>query len=109
VLHHSFEPGSAPHKRLPDGKYAVFSLDSYLYSPFRAILFSREIAGNAKPPICGSSAALIVQSIQTNFKKYEGNGTVDDDTLALFPKGVEASWNGAPWTNDSFTCEPALP
>jgi hypothetical protein len=102
--------GWRKYKQLPDGKYAFFSLDSYLYSPFRAILFSREIAGNSiKPPICGSSAALIVQSIQTNFKKYEGNGIIDDDTLALFPKGVETSWNGAPWTNDSFTCTPVQP
>lgn len=94
-------------KEVPNGKYPLFSLDSYLYSPFRAILFSREIAGNSPSPlICGSSAQLIVQSIQATYKKYEGNGTVSDDLLALFPKGVEKSWNGAPWTSDSFTCQP---
>jgi hypothetical protein len=47
-----------------------------------------------------------VQAIQTTYKKYEGNGDVGDHVLALLPKGVETSWNGAPWTADSYSCEP---
>jgi hypothetical protein len=93
---------------LPKGKYVFSSLDSYLYSPFRAILFSREIADSSpRPYICGSSAQLIVQSIQETYKKYDGNGKVNDDLLAIFPKGVETSWNGAPWTPESYTCRVA--
>jgi hypothetical protein len=25
----------------------------------------------------------------------------------LLPKGVETSWNGAPWTPDSYSCDPS--
>jgi hypothetical protein len=94
--------------QLPKGRYVFFTLDSYLYSPFRAVLFSREIAGSSPSPyICGTSAQLIVQSIQETYKKHEGNGKVGDNLLALFPKGVETSWNGAAWTPESYSCRPA--
>jgi len=97
--------GWRKYEQLPPGKYGMFSLDSYLYSPYRAILFSTEIrASSAGPLICGSSAQMIVQSIQTTYKRYEGGGNVSDDLLSLFPKGVETSWNGKPWTAESFTC-----
>jgi len=95
-------------EQLPPGKYGFFSLDAYLYAPYRAILFSSEVHDSAgNPTICGGSAEIIVQSIQTTYKKYEGAGKISDQILALFPSGVESSWNGKPWTVDSFTCNRA--
>jgi hypothetical protein len=91
--------------QLPSGRYAVFSQDQYLYSPYRATLFAVEARGSAsKPAICGYAAEIIVQAIQSTYTKLPGRGNVDDDFLALFPKGVETSWNGAPWTPESFSC-----
>lgn len=93
-------------EQLLPGKYGFFSLDAYLYAPYRAILFSSEVHDSAvNPTICGDSAEIVVQSIQTTYKKYEGAGKISDQILALFPSGVEASWNGKPWTVESFTCK----
>jgi len=92
--------------QLPGGKYAIFSQDQYLYAPYRATLFAAEVRGaSSKPVICGYAAEIIVQAVQTTYTTKPGQGNVDDDFLALFPKGVETSWNGAPWTPDSFTCD----
>ena len=92
--------------QLPGGKYAIFSQDQYLYAPYRATLFAAEVHGSsAKPAICGYAAEIIVQAVQNTYTKTPGRGDVDDDFLAMFPRGVETSWNGAPWTPNSFTCE----
>jgi hypothetical protein len=93
--------------RLPGGNYGILFQDPYQYSAYRVIFFATEAHGTAtKPAICGYAAEIIVQAIQTTYKKYEGNGDVGDHVLALLPKGVETSWNGAPWTADSYSCEP---
>jgi hypothetical protein len=93
------------YEQLPNGKYAIFSLDSYLYAPYRGLLFASEIRGSlTKPVICGYASEMLVQAIQTTFKTRPGKGNVDDPLLAYFAKGVEASWNGAPWTPNSFAC-----
>jgi hypothetical protein len=91
---------------LPDGRYAYFSLDPYLYSPFRAMLFAAEVhAAKDGPAICGYAAEVIVQSFQQTFQKYnQGRGNIGDDVLAWLPKGVESAWNGQPWTPASFAC-----
>ena len=72
------------------------------------MLFASEIRGTGqKPAICGYAAEILVQAIQTTYQTVPGRGNVDDSILAYFPKGVETSWNGAPWTPDSFNCTPA--
>jgi hypothetical protein len=94
--------------QLPDGKYTILFQDPYQYAAYRAILFATEVRGAAsKPVICGYTAEIIVQAIQTTFKTYDqGKADVGDHVLALLPKGVETSWNGAPWTAESFSCGP---
>jgi hypothetical protein len=97
--------GWRKYRQLPDGKYVIYSLDSYLYAPYRGLLFASEIRGSfPKPVICGYSAEMLVQAIQTTYRTASGGGNVDDSVLAYFPKGVETSWNGAPWTAESFAC-----
>jgi hypothetical protein len=92
-------------EQLPKGKYAIVSLDPYLNSPYRAILFALEVRGpGPKPDICGYAAEIIVQAVQRTFSKTPGRGDVDEGILSLLPGGVEKSWNGAAWTPDSFTC-----
>jgi hypothetical protein len=84
------------------------SLDQYLYSSLRLLLMAAEARGDGLgPKLCGDSAGLFVHGVQQNFKACaNANGIVPDDVLALFPLGVERSWNGAPWTAESFSCQP---
>lgn len=62
----------------------------------------------AKPAICGYSAEIIVQAIPATYRKYDRRAreTLATTSLALFPEGVETSWNGAPWTPGSNSCDP---
>jgi hypothetical protein len=100
--------GWRKYRQLPDGKYVIYSLDSYLYAPYRGLLFASEIRGSfPKPVVCGYAADMLVQAIQTTYRNASGRGNVDNSILAYFPKGVEASWNGAPWTAGSFACSAA--
>jgi hypothetical protein len=39
-------------KQLPGGRYAIFSQDQYLYSPYRATLFAAEMRGAAANSPC---------------------------------------------------------
>ena len=91
---------------LTKGRYTFAALDAYLYGPLRALLFAAEINGKGpQPAICGESSELIVQAIQVTYRSCpSGGGIVSDEVLALFPKGVESSWNGAPWTAASHSC-----
>lgn len=110
------------HKEIALGKYAQPFLQDYLYSPYRLLLMTAEIhEGISSPVVCGESASLFVQGVQESFRNgipkrllksapestlncSEGKGNVSDDLLALLPKGVESSWNGSPWTKESFSC-----
>ena len=56
--------------QLPGGKYGILFQDPYQYAAYRAILFATEVRGAAaKPAICGYAAEIIVQAIQTTYKK----------------------------------------
>jgi hypothetical protein len=106
VLAFVLDYGWRPFPALPRGRYALYSPDSYLYAPYRAILFSREMHGmDAAPAICGAAAELIVAAVQTTYRAHPGHGSVSDETLAVFPHGVAQSWNGAAWTPQSYSCE----
>lgn len=106
----AFEIQMGWRKFVVNEKYVVlWQPGGYLYPPYRATAFASEAHGGPTPPaVCGYAAELIVMGVQSAVKKYpDGRGNVDDDFLALFPKGVETSWNGAKWTPLSFTCAPA--
>jgi hypothetical protein len=79
-------------------------ISGYLHGPLRVLLFTSELNANRSPAICGTAARLFVFSTQAVFKACSGNGIVSDPLLAKLPRGVEASWNGAPWTPTSWTC-----
>lgn len=93
---------------IPAGKYPFMELEQYLYAPMRVLAFSAELGsdGSGKPAVCGEAASLFVHGTQELFQRCkDGGGNVSDDILALLPKGVETSWNGAPWTPASYSCE----
>jgi len=98
--------GFRRYAQLPAGKYVTPDLDQYLRPPLRLLL----LAGSMSKPgvgkqLCGEAAGLFVHGVQDDFGKCEGKGDVSDELLALLPSGVEASWNGAPWTEDTFSCD----
>lgn len=82
------------------------ALPGYLHVPFRSLLFAGEANGAGPgPAVCGTAAQVFVQATQWTFTDCSGGGIVSDRLLAELPKGVEASWNGAPWTPDAYSCE----
>jgi hypothetical protein len=90
------------------GKFVILPQTEYLYGPFRALLFASEVNATRKPPdVCGEAAAIFVRSVQEIYKSCgdHAGGIVPDEMLARLPKGVEASWNGAPWTEASYACQ----
>lgn len=93
--------------QLPTGKYIIQNLDEYLNPVYRLVLLSGSISNSGSTNdqrICGDSASLFVQGVQAGFEKCAGEGEVSDELLAELSKGIETSWNGAPWTEDSFSC-----
>jgi hypothetical protein len=100
--------GWRPRPGVPAGSYGFLELRQYLYEPMRVLAYGVELSpstGN-QPPVCGESASLFVHGTQELSKRCtDGKGQVSDDILALVPKGVEDSWNGARWTQASFSCE----
>lgn len=93
--------------QLPPGRYILRPLDQYLYAPYRVLLMTAEIHGERpRPAVCGEAAGLFVHGVQESFRACpDGGGIVTDDLLALLPPKLEESWNGAPWTDESFACE----
>ena len=93
---------------IPVGKFVMRPLDQYFYSSLRLVLMAAEARGAGPgPKLCGEAASLFVHGVQENFKACPtGKGIVPDEVLALLSPGVEKSWNGAPWTPDSVSCQP---
>ncbi len=90
---------------LPEGKYTIPAFDAYLDPVFRLALLAGSVSNrDDQPALCGDAASLFVHGVQTSFQQCPGDGIVSDELLALLPKGVEASWNGDPWDDNSITC-----
>jgi hypothetical protein len=95
-------------KDVPYGKMVLIVRKQYLYEPFRALLMTTEIHGDRSgTPTCGESASLVVHGVQEAVKACgkDAGGIVPDEVLAKFPRGVEESWNGKPWTDASYRCQ----
>jgi hypothetical protein len=92
--------------RIAAGTYGIYSPASYLYAPYRGLLFASETVGRAQTPaVCGYAAEILVQAIQRTYIDHEGGGDVGDDLLAYFPSGVADAWNHkAAWTPQTFSC-----
>lgn len=94
-------------EELPRGRYTVIYLDQYLRPSLRLLSLAAAVQPPVtKPRVCGESAALFVHAVQEGYKKCAGKGDVSDELLAMLPRGVERSWNGEPWTPNSFRCSP---
>ena len=94
--------------RPPDepGVFQMRPLEQYLHLPYRMILMTTAMQPGGKyPAVCGEAASLFVRGVEQTFLSCAGGGgEVSDELLALLPKGVEASWNGEPWTESSVSC-----
>lgn len=94
---------------IPAGRFILFPQKQYLYEPFRAVLMAAEVnGGRSIPAVCGMASSLIVHGVQENFKNCSkgAGGIIPDEFLAVLPPGVEESWNGKPWTEQSYSCRP---
>lgn len=93
---------------LPEGRYFLLPQREYLYETFRTLLLAAEVHGERPgPALCGEASSLFVHGVQETFRSCskEAGGVVPDEVLARLPRGVEASWNGAPWTDRSHSCQ----
>lgn len=91
---------------LPVDKYTIPNFDAYLNPTYRLSLLAGSVSSSAdQPRMCGDTASLFVHGVQTSFQQCSGKGDVSDQILAELPKGVEKSWNGAPWTDVSISCD----
>ncbi len=92
---------------LPQDVYVIPELDQYFRPALRLLLLAAEVTNSRmRPSVCGEAAGLFVHAVQVDVTECpDGKGIVDDDVLAWLPSGVEESWNGKPWTADSFSCD----
>jgi hypothetical protein len=90
---------------LPRGAYVIPEFDQYLNPVYRLTLLAGAVStASTAPALCGDASGLFVHGVQTSFQTCAGDGQVSDELLAEMPPGVETSWNGAPWTTESFSC-----
>lgn len=86
-------------------------VDGYLYPQSRLILASATLRQTEKTfpkvvKICNDTAKAIVTMVQHSYHSYpKSSGNVPDSLLAELPPGVEKSWKGKPWSDESYLCQ----